>query len=154
MEELSKIIDELRDEMTDMLKRWLRVPSIREAAAPGAPFGPVTRQMLDMALADAEKLGFDARNFDGYAGDVRMGQIGVDPLGILAHLDVVPAGDGWETDPFEPVQEGDRIYARGFAVSATQVHFGRPWSRMRLLSVSSSSAIFSVESESKASDFT
>jgi len=32
--------------------------------------------------------------------------------------------------------------------------YGRPWSRMRLLSVSNSSAIFSVESESKASDFT
>jgi len=29
-----------------------------------------------------------------------------------------------------PLFRLDRIYARGFAVSATQVHFGRPWSRI------------------------
>jgi acetylornithine deacetylase/succinyl-diaminopimelate desuccinylase family protein len=30
-----------------------------------------------------------------------------------AHLDVVPAGEGWDTDPFKPVIRGDRIYGRG-----------------------------------------
>jgi acetylornithine deacetylase/succinyl-diaminopimelate desuccinylase family protein len=32
---------------------------------------------------------------------------------VAAHLDVVPAGDGWETEPFKPVLKGDRIYGRG-----------------------------------------
>jgi len=32
---------------------------------------------------------------------------------VPCHLDVVPPGTGWETDPFEPVIRGDRLYGRG-----------------------------------------
>jgi succinyl-diaminopimelate desuccinylase len=38
---------------------------------------------------------------------------GEDVLGILAHLDVVPAGDGWKTDPFGADVADGRIYGRG-----------------------------------------
>ena len=31
----------------------------------------------------------------------------------IHHMDVVPAGDGWETDPFVPVIRGNRMYGRG-----------------------------------------
>src|SRR5699024_7345442 len=34
-------------------------------------------------------------------------------LGVLAHVDVVPVGTGWDTDPFDPVVKDGRIYARG-----------------------------------------
>ena len=34
-------------------------------------------------------------------------------IAVPMHFDVVPAGDGWETDPFEPVVRGDRIVGRG-----------------------------------------
>ncbi len=30
-----------------------------------------------------------------------------------AHLDVVPAGDGWDSDPFKPVIKDDVLYGRG-----------------------------------------
>lgn len=32
---------------------------------------------------------------------------------ISTHLDVVPAGDGWDTDPFEPVVKDGILYGRG-----------------------------------------
>ena len=32
---------------------------------------------------------------------------------MAAHMDIVPAGDGWDTDPFEPAIKGDYIYGRG-----------------------------------------
>ena len=32
---------------------------------------------------------------------------------MLAHLDVVPAGDGWDTPPFEAVRKNDLVYGRG-----------------------------------------
>ena len=113
MEQLNKIIEGMREPLVDMVSRWLRIASVRAEGKPGAPFGDECREALDVALKDAADLGFDVRNFDGYAGDVRMGSIGVEPLGILGHLDVVPAGDGWKTDPFVPTRDGDRIYARG-----------------------------------------
>lgn len=34
-------------------------------------------------------------------------------LVVNGHLDTVPPGEGWETDPFEPVIRGDRIYGLG-----------------------------------------
>lgn len=113
MDELIKIIDGLRDDMVEMMKRWLSIPSLKADPRPGAPFGAEIRRALTVALEDAKALGFDVRDFDGYAGDIRMGEIGTDPLAILGHLDVVPAGDGWRTDPFTPTQDGDLIYARG-----------------------------------------
>lgn len=34
-------------------------------------------------------------------------------MGILVHLDVVPAGPGWTVEPFDATIKGDRIYGRG-----------------------------------------
>lgn len=112
MQHLEEIIESLREPMTETLKKWIRIPSVKEEAAPGAPFGKTLRTMLDTALEDCEKLGFRVRNVDGYAGDVEMGQ-GEDTLGILVHLDVVPAGDGWQQDPYGGEVINGRIYGRG-----------------------------------------
>jgi succinyl-diaminopimelate desuccinylase len=34
-------------------------------------------------------------------------------LCFAGHVDVVPEGDGWDSDPFEPKRDGDKIIARG-----------------------------------------
>jgi acetylornithine deacetylase/succinyl-diaminopimelate desuccinylase-like protein len=44
-------------------------------------------------------------------------------IAVPLHFDVVPAGDGWETDPFEPVVQGDRIVGRGARTTRA------PWRR-------------------------
>ncbi len=40
---------------------------------------------------------------------------------VYTHLDVVPAGEGWSTPPFEPVIKDGRIYGRGVADSKGSV---------------------------------
>lgn len=111
---LNAIIESMHDEMIDTLQKWIRVPSVKGEAAPGAPFGKEVRSMLDMALADCEQMGFKTQNFDGYIAHADLGEgSDEDALAILAHLDVVPEGDGWKYPPYGAVIENGRMYGRG-----------------------------------------
>ena len=105
-------MEELREELLADLKRWIAIPSVLGEAAPDAPFGAETRRMLDLAMETAERYGFKTRVFDGYCGDVSLGE-GAQTMGILAHLDVVPLGDGWTHDPLGCEIEDGRVYGRG-----------------------------------------
>ena len=111
---LNAIIESMHDEMIDTLQKWISVPSVKGEAAPGAPFGKEVRSMLDMALADCEQMGFKTQNFDGYIAHADLGEgSDEDALAILAHLDVVPEGDGWKYPPYGAVIENGRMYGRG-----------------------------------------
>ena len=107
-----ELIDSYRDEYVEMLQRWVRVPSVKGEAAENAPFGTDVRRMLDTAMADARKLGFAVRDFDGYACDITLGEA-EEKIAVLGHLDVVPVGDGWTKQPFGAEIENGRIYGRG-----------------------------------------
>ncbi|MBQ8536385.1 MAG: Sapep family Mn(2+)-dependent dipeptidase, partial [Clostridia bacterium] len=113
-EQMNKAIAAMEGDLVKTLQKWIRIPSVKGEPAPGAPFGLETRQALDAALQDAADMGFAVKNYEGYAGDVTLGE-GSDEeaLGILCHLDVVPAGDGWQVDPFAAEIVGDRMYGRG-----------------------------------------
>jgi succinyl-diaminopimelate desuccinylase len=62
--------------------------------------------------SNAEGLGFETRNYDGYAGEVHVGN-GTAIIGVLCHIDVVEGGKGWDGDPFKPVIQDNRVYGRG-----------------------------------------
>lgn len=112
-EKVAQCLNTMEPLLADMLTRWIQVPSVKEAPAPGAPFGSQVRRMLDVAMADAGAMGFDnVRDFDGYACDITLGE-NPEAVAVLAHLDVVPAGDGWRVPPFSATREGDRILGRG-----------------------------------------
>ncbi|MBQ7455092.1 MAG: Sapep family Mn(2+)-dependent dipeptidase [Clostridia bacterium] len=114
MEKINALIDGMQDQMVDTLRRWISVPSLKAEPAPNAPFGPVIRTMLDMAVSDCEALGFETEVFDGYAAHADLGEGGdADALGILAHLDVVPVGDGWNYPPYGAEIVNGRMYGRG-----------------------------------------
>ena len=76
------------------------------------PFGRENRAVLEEAIRIMKDKGFETENVDYYACYGEIGQ-GDKTIGIVAHLDVVPAGEGWDSDPFEVVQKGDRLYGRG-----------------------------------------
>ncbi len=114
MDQLNRILDELKAPMVQTLTEWIAIPSIRDDAAPGAPFGKELRIMLDKALEDSKKMGFTTKDVDGYAGHAEMGEgADEDALGILAHLDLVPLGDGWTKDPLGAEIVDGRMYGRG-----------------------------------------
>ena len=109
---ISALIDSYRDELVATLARWIAVPSVKDSPAPGAPFGTEVRRMLDVAMADAAAMGFTAKDYEGYACDLTLGDA-PEAVAVLGHLDVVPAGDGWQTPPFTAVIEDGKIIGRG-----------------------------------------
>lgn len=76
------------------------------------PFGKENRAVLDDALRLMEENGLRVKNLDYYCGYGEVGE-GDKVIGILAHLDIVPAGDGWDSDPFLLTAKDDKVYGRG-----------------------------------------
>ena len=103
---------ELKDELIRDIQKWVSIPSVSAGRDGDKPFGPVVARMLDTALETARDYGFETRNIDYYAGDISMGS-GEQTLGMLAHLDVVPAGEGWTHDPFGGEIADGKIFGRG-----------------------------------------
>ena len=110
----TKEVEARKDDLLEDLQNLLRINSERDdaQATPEAPFGPGPVAGLKHMLAYGERDGFTVKNVDNYAGHIEYGE-GDETLGIFGHMDVVPAGDGWETDPYEPVIKDGKIYARG-----------------------------------------
>ncbi len=96
------------------LRALIRIPSVsRGEPQDGMPLGQAVHDALHFTLELARRLGFPTvYDLDGYCGIVEFGR-GEEMLGIMAHLDVVPAGSGWTFDPFSAELADGRIYGRG-----------------------------------------
>lgn len=108
-------IEKYKNEEIKLLKELIKFESVSEESnVERAPFGEECRRILDYVLNIAENMGFRTKNIDGYCGYIEFGE-GEEMLGIIGHLDVVPAKfeDGWETNPFEAIEKNGRIYGRG-----------------------------------------
>lgn len=77
-----------------------------------APLGEGPRDALLKVLSFGERDKFTTKNIDNLAGRIEYGQ-GKETLGIFAHMDVVPAGDNWQTDPFKMVEKDGKLFGRG-----------------------------------------
>jgi succinyl-diaminopimelate desuccinylase len=106
-------INSMKEEIVSAIQACIQIRSVKDVtnAVPGAPFGPGIRDALEWTLNLGQKLGFDVKNVDGYAGHIDMGS--GDLLGVLGHLDVVPEGDGWSVPPYSATIKDGKIYGRG-----------------------------------------
>lgn len=93
------------------LSRLISYKSVLQKGQSGAPFGKEVNAALEYFLALAKEYGFTTVNYDGYAGEIVFGE--GEEIGIMGHIDVVPAGDGWNTDPFTLTLKDGYLYGRG-----------------------------------------
>lgn len=109
-QEMAKKKDELLQRLTEICS----IESVLDesTAEPGAPFGKGIAKALDYMLNLGRQEGFQTKNVDGYAGHIEYGE-GEELIGVLAHLDVVPPGEGWNSPPFSPEVRNGKFYARG-----------------------------------------
>lgn len=107
-------MDSVHSSLTDpvaLASRLIACPSVTPAT------GAVFEALEEMLVA----LGFDVERFlSGEAPDGPVENLlavrshGEGPhFAFAGHLDVVPPGNGWQSDPFQPVRKGDLLHGRG-----------------------------------------
>lgn len=115
-----ELLDSYRDEIIETLGEVVARPSvstapIRTADGEILPFGRGVHDALTYTLEAGEKLGLTAHNLDNKAGYLELASDNENSLrcDIVGHLDVVPAGDGWASDPFKMVMKDGKLLGRG-----------------------------------------
>ena len=102
------------EQMLRELKGLLAIRSIAgEDVTPQAPYGQGVARALAYTLDLCRRLGMQVTNRDGKVAWAEIGQ-GEEIVGVLGHLDTVPAGSGWTHNPGGELC-GDRLYGRGVA---------------------------------------
>lgn len=109
-----KEVNNRKDALIEDTQKLLRIKSLldEENATDDAPLGEGVKEALDFMLELGEKDGFTVKNVGSLAGHLEFGE-GEEIVGVLCHVDVVPEGDGWTSDPFGAEIRDGKIFARG-----------------------------------------
>ncbi|MEG0260886.1 MAG: Sapep family Mn(2+)-dependent dipeptidase, partial [Lysinibacillus sp.] len=105
-----------QDELVQELQELVQIDSVLDdsTVTNEIPFGHGPLEALKWLLAKGQQQGLMTKNIDNYAGHIEMGE-GEQLLGILCHVDVVPAGDetNWTNPPFSGTIVDGKLFARG-----------------------------------------
>lgn len=112
-EHVDAFIADNREALIRDLKTVIDIDSVEAPAEPNAPMARAWRKALDAALEIARNLGLEAGECDGYMGYADVKGVSETQLATIAHLDVVPAGNGWNSDPFGMIEKDGWLIGRG-----------------------------------------
>lgn len=106
-----------QDEYT-FLKKLIGIEStgaseVKDTRLGTLPYGSAPFSALKFFLDDASASGMRTGIIENRVGWCEFGPLDADLIGIVCHLDVVPAGDGWTTSPFELNLKDGILYGRG-----------------------------------------
>ena len=114
MKDAIRILEEQFDELTLALQKVVSFNTEKGTAEKNAPFGRAVRDCLDFTLGLAKSFGLTTYDCDGYAGHADFVGTGKSVLGILGHLDVVPAKAAeWAHPPFAGEIHDGKLFGRG-----------------------------------------
>lgn len=119
--EIKKFFNDNLDNMIHDLDRLVSVASVGTDAKNiqidgklcEAPYGEEALHALREVSLLACENGFNTNIFHNRMTEIDLFSDGEPDLVILAHADVVPAGNGWTYEPFRATLDGDKIYGRG-----------------------------------------
>lgn len=114
LEDLRNKIDKNMVYYQTLLKKVIKIPSVKGEPLAQAPFGKQPRKVLQQVLIIAEQLGLKTKQLNDQVGWAELTGESVDYVAALGHLDVVAApAQGWKTDPFDLAIKDDYMYGRG-----------------------------------------
>ncbi len=109
----SEFVEANFPDLIDDLRDLIAYKSVKGTPAEGAPFGQEVRDCLDATLAIGKRFGLKTVNCDNRIGYVELPGKSADYVATIAHCDVVPAGNGWDSDPFEMIERDGYVIGRG-----------------------------------------
>ena len=109
------ITKQYHDDLLKNLGEFVAINSVldEETVSKENPFGQGVTNALTYIANLAQDDGFEVRNYANKVVEIICGE--GKNITILAHADVVPAGTGWDQEPFQMVDHGDRLTGRGVA---------------------------------------
>ncbi len=111
---IHEYVENNRNEIIDTLKELVKIPSVKEEAESGAPFGRACAEVLEYAEKLYAENGFETEldREGGYL--ISYCGTGERTLGIFTHADVVAVNNDWiYTAPFEPIEKDGYLIGRG-----------------------------------------
>lgn len=128
-EQIDAFVEENWDDFLKDLQSLVAIDSVEDmtTAGPGAPFGQNPKAAMQQALTIAHRMGFATKDDEGYVGiadyapKTKKGEAAdngcvTDPdktIAIMGHVDIVPVGVGWESDPFTVSEKEGFLFGRG-----------------------------------------
>ena len=112
MENIYKIIENEFENIIKDLSILISMKTVENIGENGTPFGCENKRALEFIIKKAKEFGIKYKNLDNYLCWLEIGE-GSEMIGIPVHLDIVPEGDGWETDPFKLKEKDGYFYGRG-----------------------------------------
>lgn len=105
-----------KDDLLKSLSEFVSINSVYDETTKNAknPFGVGVSKALQYFENLAKNDGFAVKNYDNMIVEAIVGS-GKKNITILAHADVVPAGTGWDNEPFAVTEVKDVLYGRGVA---------------------------------------
>ncbi len=110
--EAEKYIVSKRAEYQRDLASLIEIESVGTDPCGEYVFGKGSAAAIDKMLEIGKGYGFDTENHDYYCASLVYGNKD-EELGMIAHLDVVPAGDGWSYPPYKLSVENGLLIGRG-----------------------------------------
>ena len=112
--DVTKITDSQFEQLVATLKKVITFKTEKGAPQAGAPFGTEVADCLNYVLNLAESFGLSTYSCDNYAGHADFVGSGKEVVGILGHLDVVPAkAEEWKYPPYAGEIHDGKMYGRG-----------------------------------------
>lgn len=112
MSKIREYLESQKEEMINFLAELVAVRSVQNELNGEYPFGKKTAKALEKMLNKCSEYGFVTENVDWYAGSADFNNLEPE-LAILTHLDIVPEGTGWSSNPYILKRSDGRLIGRG-----------------------------------------
>lgn len=106
-----KILDYFDDIIKD-LHMLISIPSVSKEPEGIYPYGKDSAAAIDAVMKLAENYGLQSKNVGYHAMHAEYGT-GEENAMVMAHVDVVPAGEGWDSHPYTLTEKDGKLYGRG-----------------------------------------